>query len=137
MLQPVALGVIAASLVAWWAHGRHRQRLWGYVAALGWAIAGVLLLFSLSPYHPVARLSVDQSVYQLATYHEARTPDLFLLFACDPTGLVCRQVSAYAPFDVGSGRAVTGTPTLVTDASTGAILVRIDSYTIGVYTPGK
>jgi len=137
-LQPLALLAAALGLVALWIGIRRRSRPWMSGAAFGLAVAAIVLVAAASPYRRVARTVADGSVYQLASYRaDAHTPELFLLFTYDATGTICRQVSAYASFNVVTGRHVAGTPELVTDPVTGGVTLRVAGYVIGVYTPGK
>jgi hypothetical protein len=137
-LQPPALLAAALGLVALWIGVRRRSRPWTGGDALGLAVAAIVLVAAASPYRPVAHAVADGSVYQLASYRaDAHIPELFLLFTCDATGTICRQVSAYASFDLATGRHVTGTPELVTDPATRGVTLRVAGYVIGVYTPDK
>ena len=135
-LQPVALLVGSASLLGLWRARQRSARTWGVIAALGVVASALLLLFAANPYRPLASATVSRGVYHLALYRaDARAPELYLLYACDPTGVLCRQVSGYAPFDRVSGRHLEGTPALAADAATGRVIVRIGGAVIGAYQP--
>jgi hypothetical protein len=97
-------------------------------------LSGATFVTSRSPYQPVARATVGAHAYQLAADH-ANAPALYLLFACDTSGLLCRQVAAYAPFDLASGQHVAGLATLTPDTTHRAVILRLGTSIIGIYHP--
>jgi hypothetical protein len=64
-----------------------------------------------------------------------QSPELYLLFRCGSLGIVCQQVRAFVPFDVATGRHVTGPLTLVVNPAAHAVTLRVAGYTIGTYHP--
>jgi hypothetical protein len=135
--QVPALAAAALGFLAIWAGTRGRSRAWLAIGALLLAVSVAGLVSARSPYRPVAGATIGAQVYQLASFRaDERTPELFILFTCEPTGTICHEVGAFAPFDVASGRYVAGVPELVTDSTTRTVTLQVDGYVIGVYRPG-
>jgi hypothetical protein len=127
-----ALAVAVLGLLALWLGLARRGRGWVVAACIGLAVSGAALVAARSPFQPVARATSGAHRYQLAI-DRASSPELYLLFACDTTGLICQQVAAYAPFDVASGRHAAGTPALTSDTAGHDLTLRLGTSVIGVY----
>ena len=105
------------------------------IVLLALSLAG--LVVARSPYRPVAGTSMGDQAYRLASFRaDDREPELFLLFACGPRGMLCHEVSAYAPFDLATGRHVAGAPELRASSSAHTITLRVGDSIIGVYAIG-
>lgn len=140
--QPLALAGVAASLALLWAALRWRRRALGLWAVLGMLLSVIGFLVIGSPFRHVTTTRVAGTLFQLSETPTSKDPALLLyvLFRCDATGIVCREVSVVAPFDQATGRWVSGTPRL-TPGPHGTVAIRIGSATIGTFdarpTPGN
>lgn len=140
LLQPLGFLVLALSLVCAWAALRWRYpALWGS-AALALVVGVALLVTNLSPLRPVSSAAHASTVYQLASVPTTKGgrpgPELYPLYACDASGMVCQQAWIFVAFDQSTGAAVTGTPTISVDPATGIVTASIGPHVIGTYTPG-
>jgi hypothetical protein len=126
------LVVAAVASLALWIGGLRERRGWLAAGLLLALVAGAGLIGTRSPYAPLASASVGGHVYQVAIFDAgAQSPELYLLFRCGSLGIVCQQVRAIAPFDLATGRRVTGPVTV--NATTQTVTVRVNGYAIGTY----
>jgi hypothetical protein len=122
----------AAAFLGLWMGMLHQLRGWVVGGLVLGLVAGAGLIGTRSPYAPLATASGGGQVYQVAIFDTgAQATELYLLFRCGPLGIVCHQESAFAPFDLATGKHVTGPVTV--DATTQRVTVRVAGYAIGTY----
>jgi hypothetical protein len=133
-LQALALAGAAASQALLWLARRRGWRAWSVVAALGMGAAIVTLVAAPRPYVPATSARIAGRVYQVAALHDSESPfDLYVVFACEPTGLVCTRYRASAPFDLATGARARGSETLTADPGRRTLTLRLGGHTIAVY----
>ncbi len=128
------LALFAAALLLIWIGLRRQWRVWLAGGLLLAVIAGAGLVGTRSPLLPLASVSSGGHIYRVSRITEAGMP-LYLLFKCGPAGVVCQQVSAFAPFALATGQHITGPLTLAVDPSTHDVTLRIAGDAIGTYHP--
>lgn len=129
------LAVAAAAFLFIWIGLRRQRRVWLAAGLLLAIIAGAGLIGGRSPLLPLASASSGGQIYRVSRIDEAGMPELYLLFRCGRTGIICQQVRAFASFDVATGGHVSGPLTLAVDPATHAVTVRIAGHAIGTYHP--